>query len=218
MNRYTYFEYKPGWFKPARVYKLLYTLEAISFLEFRFNVSVYDIQAIKADSDSLAWLLYAGLLACHPDITFDACKIIALHDFKSLFKVIDKALTNALPKREANEGTSANKEDVVKNHWQYWLECVNYVGLSPKEAEKLTPNEVYEAVKVANEKFKTYRRLTAWHLASIMNMFSKKRITVEKLLGEEDPLEPMDDNEFDELWEARLEYAKTKEALTNVQP
>jgi hypothetical protein len=61
-------------------------------------------------------------------------------------------------------------------------------GMTPDVFWASTPKDISLACQGVGIMLERYQRLAAWHLAPILNMASKERITPSMLMGEEDAL------------------------------
>lgn len=216
MNRYTFLEYKPGLFRGSRVYKFIYTLSSIAFIESALNIQFHEIKDIKPTKKTLAIMVYAGLIDQH-NLTMEEADRLATKCGKDILPFIQNSIEKSLPKIEDIKEKKKEdlKETPTKSHWEFWEEYISILKLTPMEAEKMTPRELAELVKAYADDKKNIMRLVAWHLVHIINMFSKTPVTVDELLGEEKQVEPS--ITFDEWWNAREKLrAEYREKQENV--
>lgn len=220
MIRYTSLRVRCGLWRRIRVYKLIYTLDSLAYLEDSLNISIKDLQTLATNKNNLTHLLFAALKDQHPDIQWkEVCKF--LNSKENIYTIYHKLLescTNSFPKLEPVERNvlkelgepEQDKVDEDFNHWQYWQEIGLEIGLLPWEMSRMTPKEISLAAKAYNKRNKNKLQLVAWHLCGVLNMWSKKTITVKDMLGENKGT-GWESKDLKKLWELRKQYRESKQ-------
>jgi hypothetical protein len=66
------------------------------------------------------------------------------------------------------------------------------LSLSCDEFWSLTPAEIFDLAEGYRERYDTQMHIVAWHAANVMNVHTKKQVTVDKLLGKKKEMSPLD--------------------------
>lgn len=66
------------------------------------------------------------------------------------------------------------------------------LSLKPEEFWSLTPSELFDMAEGYRERYDTQMHIVAWHAANTMNVHTKNRVTVDKLLGKKKEMTPID--------------------------
>lgn len=226
MSRYTYIHGTTGLaFCKPRVYRLVYTLESLGYLEFYLGKSLSEIDGIETTNRNLTIMLYCALLDTEgTDFPISKAEGLVKNLGKEkTYKAFMKAFENAFPVKNHQPTTSpeemlsnpdVSSSGVLLDHWDNWLILCGDIALDPQIAYKYTPKELFYRAEGAKKAHKRTYELAAWHSSHILNMFSKKRITPKQLLGDEQQETIWSDKAFDELWEKRQQRKKDLEDST----